>query len=152
MNQRLLKMAVLVAAVVLLVGLAQTAAGHSALKGLGVTAPAQGYTELSFAAVTGLPASLPHRRSSLEVPFTLHNVEGTSRTYRWQIDARFGDKSTSLAQGETKAASGEQVTLEPRVRVACPRRRVRVEVRLRDPAQAIGFWVRCASGKGDSPP
>ena len=136
--------AVATAAIVVLAAvLAQTAAGKSVLRDAGLLGSPQGYTELEFVEPAKLPAQLTPGTQRVRVPVRIHNVEATARTYRWSVVAIDGGQTERLAGARQDLAKGQSRYLDPRVPLTCSGRRVRVEVRLADPAQSIGFWVKC---------
>ena len=143
--------AVTAAIVVLGVGLAQTAAGRSVLRDSGLLGSPDGYTELEFVDPTKLAARVAPGGSTVRVPFRIHNVEGGARTYRWSVVAIASGRPERVAAGRQDLASGQSRYLDPRAAIACTGGRVRIEVRLADPAQSIGFWVECGPGQGGAP-
>jgi hypothetical protein len=140
--RHLLGVALVGAIALLALGLAQTSGGGSVLRDAGVTSAPERYTELAFAHPARLPDQLRARRALLRIPFTLHNVGDAPRRYAWSVTSS-ADGPAGLAQGAVRAAPDERLRLDPRVRLSCTRGRVRVAVRLADPALTIGFWARC---------
>ena len=136
--------AAVTAAIVLLAAVAaQTAVGKSVLRDAGVLGSPQAYTELEFVQPAKLPAQLTPGTHRLTVPFRIHNVEGGAHTYRWSVVAIAGGQTQRLAGARQDLAEGQSRYLHPRVPVTCSGGRVRIEVRLADPSQSIGFWVNC---------
>jgi Tfp pilus assembly protein PilX len=129
--------------VLILVALAaQTAAGKSLLRHAGLIGGREAYTALAFENPRNLPADL-RGHPSLRVGFTLRNAEGGPRAYRWTIVSQTRRGTSRLASGITSAADGQLVRAGARIRIPCTGDRVRVNVRLADPAESIGFWTRC---------
>jgi hypothetical protein len=126
-------LAVLVVAVAL--GVAQTAPGRSLLKGAGLTAPPERYTELYFTT----PDELPAASRSGTVSFTVRNDEGAPRNYHWTL------RVAGNVQDSGQVTVRPQRTAKVRrvVHVSCGAR-VRVEVALTTPSQSIGYWARCS--------
>src|SRR4051794_13193145 len=144
-TRRVLGAAMLAALVVGAAVVAQTAAGRSLLHDAGLTSPGEHYTELAFARPAQLPKELPRGESQLRAPFTLHNVEGTSREYRWTLTAaREGGAAARLDSGAERLGPGERAYVRARGRIDCGGGRTRIELRLDEPRQALGFWTRCA--------
>ena len=133
-----------VAAVVLVaITVAQTAFGRSALRDSGFEGGDERYTELAFADPTNVPEWLDEYRPTLDLPVTLHNGEGEPRTYRWTATVRHGGRTKLLDRGTARVAPDGRATLRPDVEFACRSGRVRVEVAIDAPKQAIGAWIRC---------
>jgi hypothetical protein len=131
----------------LLVGLAQTGTGADALGSLGLHSQAEGFTELGFQASGSLPDHVGGPGDGTSMPFIIGNHEGEQRSYAWIVEQRTGDGTRELAHGTTPQLGDARSTLvTPAVTVDCgaPGDRVRVIVRLADPAQSIAFWTRCA--------
>lgn len=127
------------------VGIAQTAAGRSVLRAAGLTAKPARYTELSFVRPALLPEKFPHGRFKVTAPFTIHNVGDTPRTYRWTVEEIASGRTTTVARGELTEDPGIRRGANPRMWLHCStgQQRVRVQVRLQDPAESIGWWARC---------
>jgi len=136
-------MAAAAAVVVVLLGAAQTGAGRSVLAHAGLVKPSEPYTELAFARPSQLPQRLPTGRTRLTVPITLHNAEGGARRYAWTIEALTGGRRAVLARGRLQAAAGQRAAVRTRFAAPCRGARTRVEVRLAQPAESIGFWAQC---------
>ena len=143
MRRHLLGVAAAAAAVLVLLAAAQTGAGRSVLRHAGLTSPAEPYTELAFARPSELPQRLPSGRTRVSVPFALHNAEGSLRTYAWTIEALSAGRRTVLARGRVQAAAGQLASVTRPFVARCRGGRTRVEVRLAQPAEPIGFWAQC---------
>lgn len=135
---------VLLVVLVLLALAAQTAAGKSLLRHAGLIGGRESYTALAFENPRNLPADL-RGHPNLRVGFTLRNVEGGPRTYRWTIVSQTKRGSRELASGSVPTANGELAHASARIQIPCTGGRVRVNVRLADPAESIGFWTRCTA-------
>src|SRR4051812_7287779 len=134
---RVLGAAMVAALVVGAAVVAQTAAGRSLLRDAGLTSPGEHYTELAFARPAQLPKELPRGRSELRAPFTLHNVEGGRREYRWTLTAlRDGQAPAPLDSGAVEMAAGNRAYVRTRGRIECAGGRTRIELRLTEPRQA----------------
>jgi hypothetical protein len=135
------------------VGIAQTAAGRSLLRKAGLTSPPARYTELAFERPMLLPEKFPHGRFKVRAPFTIHNVDGARRTYRWTVEEIAGGRTTKVAQGDLTEDAGIRRRANPRMWLRCTHAgRVRVQVRLTDPAESIGWWARCLPATGGGRP
>jgi hypothetical protein len=131
----------------LLVGLAQTGAGADALGSLGLRSQAEGFTELGFKASGSLPRHVGGPGDDTSMPFIVGNHEGAKRSYAWIVEQRTGHGTRELAHGTTPELGDARSTMiTPAVTVDCVEPRVRVIVRLVEPAQSIAFWTRCAKG------
>ncbi|HEX4063335.1 MAG TPA: hypothetical protein VHY58_20170 [Streptosporangiaceae bacterium] len=134
---------VLVAAVV-----AQTGAGHSLMREIGVTRTPPGYTQLSFAHPQALPSRFTSP-ASLTVPFAIHNSTGAEHTYQWSIALVHGQNTDRLASGGTRVPAGGVVTTAPAVTVSCTGSgRVRLDVGLVSPRESIDFYATCTPPAG----
>ena len=142
-TKQLIAAAVTAAIVVLAVGLAQSAAGKSVLRDAGLLGQPQAYTELEFVDATKLPAQLAPVTQRVPVPFRIHNVEDGARTYRWSVVTITDGHEQRVAGARQDLAKGQSRYFNPRPQISCSSRRVRIEVRLADPAQSIGYWVTC---------
>lgn len=139
-----LGVAVVAALALAAVGIAQTAAGRSVLRSAGLTAKPSRYTELSFARPMLLPEKFPHGRFKVTAPFTIHNAGDTPRTYHWTVEEIASGRTTAIAHGRVTEDPGIRRAANPRMWLHCSgRERVRVQVRLQDPAESIGWWARC---------
>jgi hypothetical protein len=139
-----LGLAVLAAAVLGAVAVAQSAGGSSLLRNAGLTSAPARYTELSFLRPTLLPEKLPHGKFVITAPFTLHNAEGADHTYDWIVQEIEGAKATTISSGRSRAPAGEVFTVNPHLRVTCRHEgQVRIAVRISNPAQSIGWWAHC---------
>jgi hypothetical protein len=135
---------VLLSVVLIVLALAaQTAAGKSLLRHAGLIGGRESYTALAFDNPRNLPADL-RGNPQLRVGFTLRNVEGGPRTYRWTIVSQTKRGSRKRASGSVSAADGELAHAGARIRIPCSGDRVRVSVRLAEPAESIGFWTHCS--------
>lgn len=133
-----------IALLVLCAGLAQTKPGHALLADAGLYKPPASYTELTFAAPSDLPSTLPSPNSPINVSFSLHNVTGAARAYQWSVVlTKAGQKSQVKASGSTTVPAQDRVTVTKSVRAACTGGRLQVSVRLASPDESVDFWVTC---------
>jgi hypothetical protein len=141
----------LVAAMVLAaIGLAQTASGRTFLRDSGLEGGDERYTELAFAHPTKVPEWLDSYRPKLDLPVALHNAEGESRTYHWTATVRHGDRTKVLDRGTVTLAADGRATIEPKVEFSCRSGRVRVDIAVDHPKQAVGAWMRCPGTKPEA--
>jgi hypothetical protein len=124
-------------------GVAQTAFGRSLMADAGLVGDRDRYTQLALAEPKKLPQVIEGGRAELRLPFTLHNDEGEARAYAWSVVARTGGRTRTLARGTTRLAAGAGIRKAPEVEVPCRSRRVRVDVRLAEPAQDVHFFAAC---------
>jgi hypothetical protein len=138
----------LAALVIAAVGLAQTATGSSVLSSAGLKAAPVRYTELAFKHPTLLPEKFPDGKFKVHAPFTLHNAEGRSFTYHWIVQEIDGNDATTVASGASHAAKDETFPVNPVMKLECTHAgRVKVVVRLKQPARTIGWWGECLPKK-----
>lgn len=150
MSRRPLISGAVVAIFLILVGLAQTSQGHLFTNALGLSAPAEPYTELYFSdpsALGGAPVGAGARTTA---SFVIHNAGHAAMTYAWTITVR---RSRPVATGTVRLGPGQRATVTRRVSSGCGRersvvgqtnsRRAPVSVSLRSPAQSIRYWDTC---------
>jgi hypothetical protein len=136
---------------VLLVGLAQTPAGQSVTRGIGLASSAEPFTELYFdhpsrlAAVTEGGAQ---GNASAAASFVIRNEQRRAMSYYWTIQA----DGKPLSSGRHDLGPGQKVTIEPRLPDPCSAvaaagasrpARVNVQVSLERPAESISYWEPC---------
>ena len=96
-----------------------------------------------------LPEKFPHGRFKVHAPFAIHNVGGARHTYRWTVEEVAGGQSTRVAGGQITLEPGVRRSANPGMWLRCTRTgRVRVQVRLSDPAESVGWWANCLPGPG----
>jgi hypothetical protein len=129
------------------VSLAQTPAGHMVLRQAGLDTTPAAYTALSFARPQSLPGQLPSPRTSLRVPFSIHNDSSGFRSYQWSLTAarigKGGGLTSRPVSRRITLAPGATVTLDPALRLTCRGGQIRVTIRLASPAESIDFLSRC---------
>lgn len=140
---RLLRLFGLIAAAVLLIGLAQTPPGHSLLRLTGLARPQTSYSALSFTEAGGLPAKVASGHVGLNVSFAVHNATASSNTYRWTVEVVHGKTTRSAAEGTVTIPQGGTTTQTRRVSVLCRTGTLEVVVRLAAPAESIHFRAAC---------
>lgn len=127
--------------------LAQTPAGHTVLRQAGLDTTTPSYTALSFAQPQSLPARLPAPRTSLRVPFTIHNDSSGTRSYQWSLTAsrigKAGGLTARSVSGTSTLAPGATVTMDPALPLVCHGGQIRITIRLASPAEFIDFLSRC---------
>jgi hypothetical protein len=127
--------------------LAQTPAGYAVLRQAGLEAPAPAYTALSFARPQSLPGRLPARRTTLRVPFTVHNDSSGIRSYRYSLTASsVGTAGRLTARPVSRTITvvpGATIPLDPALSLVCDGGQIRITVRLAEPAESIDFLTRC---------
>jgi hypothetical protein len=141
----------LVAAVLAVAILAQTGAGQSLMRDVGLSKTPAGYTQLSFARPQSLPSTLPSPGATVHVPFEIRNSSGAQHTYRWSVTLSRGGSTDHLTSGGTRVRAGAAVTVAPAVTVSCTHGRVRLDVGLASPRESIDFFATCVSPTGVSP-
>lgn len=126
-------------------GLAQTGTGHTLMRWAGLTAPPAAYTALSFTNPQSLPTGVRSGSFALTVPFTLHNVSATARTYRWSVLAVQGTRSRAAVRGSLTIAPDQAENLNQPVSGFCRTGPLQVVVRLAAPPESIDFWAACGA-------
>jgi hypothetical protein len=134
---------VLVAAVLICAGLAQSQPGHALLRDTGLYETPATYTELTFSAPADLPSAVARPSANITVAFGIHNVSGDSHDYHWSITLVHSGKSQVKASGTALTAAQGRTAVTKSVAAACTSGRVEVVVQLADPAESISFWVTC---------
>lgn len=135
----------LVAAVLVCAGLAQTQPGHALLRNTGLYETPAAYAELTFSAPGNLPSAVAKPNADITVAFGIHNVSGDSRDYHWSIMLVHSGKSQVRASGTVLTPAQGRTAVTRSVPAACSSGRVQVVVRLASPAESISFWVTCPS-------
>jgi len=140
---------VLVAALLACAGLAQTQPGHAVLSSVGLYETPANYTELAFSDPGHLPGILKNPNDSIKVSFTIHNVSGDSRSYKWSIVLANSGKDQVAANGTALSSAQGQTAVTRSVKTYCVNSRLQVTVRLTNPVESISFWMTCplAAGK-----
>jgi hypothetical protein len=134
---------VLVAAVLVCAGLAQTPPGHALLRDTGLYETPVPYTELTFSTPGDLPSAVAKPNASVSVAFDIHNVTGDSHDYHWSIALVHSGKSEVATSGVVQTPDQGTSTVTKSVATACTSGRVQVVVQLTSPAESIDFWVNC---------
>jgi hypothetical protein len=136
---------VLVGALLLCVGLAQTQQGHGVLRAVGLYETPATYTELAFSQPGALPETLAKPNSDIKVSFSIHNVSSDLRSYQWSIVLVHAGHSQVKATGTLQSPAQGQDEVSRSVAAVCVGGRLQVVVRLASPAESISFWMTCPS-------
>jgi hypothetical protein len=139
-----LLLAVMVAAVALVAGLAQTSVGHSLLQGAGLYDQPASYTSLAFANPQSLPTQFSRSATSVHVSFTISNASTNSRTYQWSIVFDRAGRTYRLAAGTARVPAEGHVTVSRTVRASCSSGQARMTIGLAAPAESIHFLAACS--------
>ena len=142
-RRRMLSTLGLVAALAVIVALAQTSPGHSLMRLTGLTKAPAGYTALSFTNTGGLPATVPEGHVGLDVSFTIHNATQSAATYRWAVRLVHGSKSQSGARGTVTVDAGDAKAENTPVSTVCDSGTLEVIVTLTAPSESIHFRTAC---------
>jgi hypothetical protein len=140
-------LAVLVVAVALAAGLAQTNVGHVWLAKAGLLERPASYTSLAFQRPEGLSEQLGSKRVDVGVSFVIRNAGSTMRDYQWSILLAETSHTRRVAVGNVRIESGHGVAISRSVKIVCSRGRVRIAVKLAQPAEFIDAWMACSSKK-----
>lgn len=137
-------------AMVTVVALAQTAAGHTMLREAGLETAPPSYAALAFAKPQSLPALLPSSHGTMQVPFTIHNYFVTPQSYRWSVTAartgrHAGQPAARPVSGRSTVAAGATAAMNAALRFRCTSGQIRITVRLASPAESIDFLADCAT-------
>ncbi len=138
--KRLVAVAIALVVIATLTTFAQSRAGQSELKRLGIVGPRAAFTELAFVDPLKLPSTLHPAPHLVLIPFTITNHATRPASYSWQI-AIAGTRQRVLRSGSAFLEGGEAVTIATRVELGCTTR-TRVNVRLSS-GESIGFWATC---------
>lgn len=143
-----LAVAALVAAGLAAIGVAQTAAGRSVLRSAGLAGSPPRYTELAFANPGRLPYELLQSRGRVRAGVLVHNMEGSTRLYRWRaVEERPARGTVKLDSGRVQVAPEGWARIGPRLRVICAgSERVHIRIALDNPPRSVGFWIECPRG------
>jgi hypothetical protein len=143
LTRRLRLPAALLAAVVAVAALAQTAAGQSLMRSAGLAHTPAASTALAFTDPGGLPTSLPAGHVGLTVSFTINNASESAASYRWTIELVYGKEHHRAASGQTDILANETKAETRQVSTFCPRGQLEIVVRLATPAESIHFRAAC---------
>jgi hypothetical protein len=141
------RMLVLVAAVLLCAGMAQTTQGHVLLADVGLYETPAVYSELEFSQPAALPNTLKEPGGDVEVSFGIHNVSNDARTYQWSILVAHAGKSQVKASGAAPIPAQGRTSIARSVVAECASGQTQVVVRLATPAESISFWMTCVPAK-----
>ncbi len=140
----------MLAIVMLLVGLAQTPGGHHLTTALGLSAPAEPFTELYFTRPSAPAAESGSSNARATVSFVIHNKGHVEMRYTWTISA---GASREPATGTVRLDAGQRTTVRRQVASGCRSARsagrqahtkpVRVRVSLKSPMESIDYWQTC---------
>jgi hypothetical protein len=133
----------LLAAVVAVTALAQTAAGQSLMRSAGLAHAPAASTALAFTDPGALPASLPAGHVGLTVSFAIHNASESAASYRWTVEAVYGKQHRRAASGQTDILPNQTKAETRQVTTFCPRGQLEIVVRLAAPAESIHFRAAC---------
>jgi hypothetical protein len=138
--KRLVGVAITLVVIASLTTFAQSRAGQSELKRLGIVGPRTAFTELAFVDPLKLPSTLHRAPQLVPIPFTITNHATRPASYRWQI-AIAGTRQRILGSGSAFVEGERAVTIVTRVELGCSTR-TRVNVVLSS-GESIGFWATC---------
>ncbi|MEJ2866543.1 hypothetical protein WCD74_02115 [Actinomycetospora sp. OC33-EN08] len=135
-----------VAALLVVLALAQTVPGGRFTTWLGLTPPPQSFTEIFADPATPLPAVLPLGSSTVvPVTFTLGNGGTDPASYRWTIGATTNAGPRVLATGTTDVAPGARRDRTVPVTVVCSEPRILLTIAVAGVAQPVTRHVACAA-------
>jgi len=142
---------VVLVALVVCVGFAQTSVGHALLQDLGLFEAEQPITELAFINPQDLPSQLTSDHPSINVSFRIRNVSLSPHTYQWSIVLMRSGRSNLAATGAQNIQPRSDATVNKTVVTTCAGGRLQVRAQLAAPAESIDFWVSCPPGRGGVP-
>jgi hypothetical protein len=142
---KVLVLTLIVLAVALAAGLAQTSAGTFLLRKAGLAAVPASYTSLAFTAPQSLPARLAHARSLVRISFAVGNASAGPRSYHWTIAADHAGHATWLAAGDVRVPAHGRTAVTRTVTVRCAQGQVRITAGLATPAESVDFQAACSS-------
>ncbi|MGH3259208.1 MAG: hypothetical protein ACRDOU_28045 [Streptosporangiaceae bacterium] len=130
-------------------GLAQTGTGHTLMRLAGLTSAPAAYTALYFTDPQSLPTGVRSGSFALTVPFTLHNLSATARTYQWSVSAVQGTRIRAAVRGRLTMAPDQAENLILPVsgfcRAGSRAGSLQVVIRLAAPQESIDFWAACGA-------
>lgn len=150
-SKRLILWSSIVAVAALTAGLMQIGFGHSFLERIGLYENPASYTSLAFTNPQSLPAHLSSASTKMGISFDLTNTSAGPQSYHWSIMLERTGRDKRLSAGEINVPIGSRVTVARTVKVSCVKRRVRMMVKIADPAESIYFWMACSARKGGKP-
>jgi hypothetical protein len=137
----------LAGAVVLAVGIGQTAVGHAMLQRAGLFEEPASYTSLAFGRPQSLPEQLRFRRAKVPLSFVIKNVGGASRDYRWSVQLVQGRATRRVGAGSVRIAPGHAAEIASTADISCARGKVQITVSLAEPKESIDATMSCSSRK-----
>jgi hypothetical protein len=137
----------IVAAVALAVGLAQTSAGHSLLRGAGLYEEPEGYTSLAFTDPQSLPTRLSSNPARVRMSFAINNASADPRSYHWSIELERTGHDYRLAAGAVEVPAGNRASVVRSVKAYCVQGQARMTVKIAAPAESVDFLMACSSRK-----
>lgn len=123
---------------------------QGAARRLGVVARPQHFTELFFTSSTRVPDLAAGR--ALRLSFVIDNREGTAWTYHWSVVGLGAAFDSILARGSVELAPSRASRTTVDVPAAKLAGSNRVEVRLRQPDQAIDLHLAQSSAAASTGP
>jgi hypothetical protein len=147
--KNLITWVVIVAAVALAAGLAQTSVGHSLLRGVGLYDEPESYTSLAFTNPQSLPTRLSSRPTRVRMSFAISNASAERRSYHWSIELKRTGHTHRLATGEVRVPAGNRTSVARVVKASCIDGQARMTVQVAAPAESIDFLVACSPRNGE---
>jgi hypothetical protein len=126
----------------LLVLIAQTGLGHSALRAAGISGSDESFVELYFPDPRTLPSTVP-ASGQLGIRFAMGNVGSEARPFVWKISEDTGKAQLRLASGRSVVAGNGKAVVAELVRVHCPGTRAHVVISLERSTAKITMWLAC---------
>lgn len=142
-------MVTLIAVIVLAAGIGQTSLGHTLLEKAGLFEEPTSYTSLAFQDPQSLPEQLSSKRATVSISFVIHNSGIIPHDYQWSVLLVQGQRSSHVAAGSVRVASGRAAAITQSVRVSCTRGQVRIVVSLMRPAEYIDARTACGRPGGE---
>jgi hypothetical protein len=138
--------AVQVAVIAVAAGIAQTSAGHTLLRRVGLFQAPSSYTSLAFQHPQFLPGQLRSNPANVPVSFKIQDIGSVSRDYGWSVLVNNDGRTRGISSGQVRLAAGHATVISRIVHISCSPGRVRISVSLTaHPAESIDAWTTCWS-------
>lgn len=133
--------------IVIIAGLCQTSFGHTILGRLGLYEGPTSYTSLAFLHPQPLFSQLTPQRPIADVSFVIHNTSSAARSYQWSVSLIQAKRTSRVAAGTVRIASGGEISVSRSARISCARGRAQIVVSLARPAELINTRTACKSAR-----
>lgn len=137
------RVAGVIAAVLLLVGVCQSSPGRSALRIIGLIGNPNSFTAIAFANPQTLPVQLDSASTKLNLAFTISNDTINVARYQWSLKVAVNNNSKLVTNGNIQLAPNGAATVTRQIEITCKAGQAEVTVSLKDPDEHIDAWMTC---------